>query len=308
MLRPQPTAQGLYDAVEYGQEGELSDCLARGADPAADLATAYRGPNGHSALTIAVGKDHAGCVRLLAAARADLNDVSETVLIKAAINGQTSMCRQLLELGADHTLKLRVDSSTDGRTALEVAKDQSSYYSSEELILNKFTTAAMLEAWAGGTRDAADLDRVVAQAPVKAALNEELCDAAERGEDIALSDCLARGADPNAVKRNGSVLTSVLRVAVEKDHRGCMGLLVAAGADLDHQVIHRTNNGSYGDHLVGDTALVWAAKKGHTSMCRLLLEFGADHTLKCKPGRERDARTGVWEDQDADPRSTQILY
>ena len=50
-----------------------------------------------------------GCVSLLAAAGADLNVLDEsdgnTVLMELARKGQTRMCRRLLEVGADHTVK-----------------------------------------------------------------------------------------------------------------------------------------------------------------------------------------------------------
>ena len=117
-----------------------------------------------------------GCVSLLAAAGADLNVLDEsngnTVLMELARKGQTRMCRRLLEAGADHTVK-----DEAGRTALDLAREK-----------GWDTTAAVLEAWANGTRDPALLHRTALGLPSDATVAEVLEAEAEYGEPRLLGD------------------------------------------------------------------------------------------------------------------------
>ena len=155
--------------MERGRESELSDCLLRGADP---TAVVHR----TSALWIAVIGGFGGCVSLLAAAGADLNVLDEsdgnTVLMELARKGQTRMCRRLLEVGADHTVK-----DEAGRAALELAREK-----------GWDTTAAVLEAWANGTRDPALLHRTALGLPSDATEAEVLEAEAEYKEPRLLGD------------------------------------------------------------------------------------------------------------------------
>ena len=166
---PQPSSEELCDTVERGRESELSACLLRGADP---TAVVHR----TSALWIAVIGGFGGCVSLLAAAGADLNVLDEsngnTVLMELARKGWTRMCRRLLELGADHTLKDRA-----GRTALVLAREK-----------GWDTTAAVLEAWADGTRDPALLHRTALGLPSDATEAEVLEAEAEYEEPLPRGD------------------------------------------------------------------------------------------------------------------------
>ena len=166
---PQPSSEELCDTVERLRQTELSNCLLRGADP---TAVVHR----TSALWIAVIGGFGGRVSLLAAAGADLNVLDEsngnTALMELARKGWTRMCRRLLELGADHTLKDRA-----GRTALVLAREK-----------GWDTTAAVLEAWADGTRDPALLHRTALGLPSDATDAEVLEAEAEYEEPLPRGD------------------------------------------------------------------------------------------------------------------------
>ena len=174
---PQPSSEELCDTVERGRESELSDCLLRGADPNAVVQDYYcTSGTCTSALWIAVIGGFGGRVSLLAAAGADLNVLDEsngnTVLMELARKGQTRMCRRLLEVGADHTVK-----DEDGRAALDLAREK-----------GWDTTAAVLEAWANGTRDPALLHRTTLGLPSDATEAQVLEAEAEYKEPRLLGD------------------------------------------------------------------------------------------------------------------------
>ena len=156
--------------MERLRQTELSNCLLRGADPTAVV---------HRCSTqwiAAIGGFGGSCVSLLAAAGADLNVLDEsngnTALMELARKGWTRMCRRLLELGADHTLKDRA-----GRTALVLAREK-----------GWDTTAAVLEAWADGTRDPALLHRTALGLPSDATEAEVLEAEAEYEEPLPRGD------------------------------------------------------------------------------------------------------------------------
>ena len=127
-------------------------CWRRGTDPdAADPGAAVDGA-GNTALHYAAQDGHEEAVGALAEGGADLDKARSgtTPLMMAAQFGYSGVVRRLLELGADHTA---VDN--EGKTALEAA----------EAAAGKEEIAAVLKAWAAGTRDTAELDRLAAEAP-----------------------------------------------------------------------------------------------------------------------------------------------
>ena len=152
--RSQPTAQELCNAVNQGDEAAVSELLSRGADAnAVDSCGSYSG----SALQIAAKEGQGGCVGLLLEAGAAVDQTDEdngiTALMSAAISGHSAVCGQLLEGGADPSLKGRWGFAR--KTALEQAQGGRRVPK----------VVAVLEAWVGGTRDAAELERLVAEAP-----------------------------------------------------------------------------------------------------------------------------------------------
>ena len=144
------------DGTERRNEAAVSKLLSRGADPNAV------GTRGSSALQMAAEYGLGGCVGLLLEAGAAVDQADkrngETALMSAASSGHSAICGQLLEGGADPSLKStsKIDHHFKGKTALDVARSN-----------GKSGAMALLEAWAAGTRDVAELDKVVAEAKVR---------------------------------------------------------------------------------------------------------------------------------------------
>ena len=102
-------------------------------------------------------------------------------------------------------------------------------------------------------------------AEARAALDEELFEAAKKGDAAAIERLAAEGASPNA--KNKDERPAVWRAAWE-GHAGAVSALVRLGADLDA----RSSNGL--------TALMVAALNGQVECARALLAGGADRTLR----------------------------
>ncbi|MFI6595327.1 HEAT repeat domain-containing protein [Nonomuraea sp. NPDC050536] len=89
---------------------------------------------------------------------------------------------------------------------------------------------------------------------------DELYQAALGGDLAAVSDLLARGADPNQATSDGLPLSA----AAARDHAPVAEALLAAGAEV---------NGREGG---GWSALLWAAANGCADTARVLIEAGAN--------------------------------
>ena len=139
----------LIKVARKGETAEVRVLPAAGTDP--DAADMW----GVTALHFAAAQGHEEAVGALAEGGADLdkaNNLGATPLMVAVQFGRSGVMRKLLELGADHTV-VGTGGWCGGKTALEVAEAG-----------GKHAEAAVLQAWAAGTRDAAELDRLVAQA------------------------------------------------------------------------------------------------------------------------------------------------
>jgi uncharacterized protein len=90
--------------------------------------------------------------------------------------------------------------------------------------------------------------------------NEELCNAAGRGDVAEIERQIAAGADPNALVND---LTPLQRAA-QNGHVAAIAALVKAGARVD------------GADSYGQTPLMWAAAKDHTAVIDTLVAAGAD--------------------------------
>ena len=93
-----------------------------------------------------------------------------------------------------------------------------------------------------------------------AAENEDLYDAAGRGDLSAVKFLIAKGADVNAKALIGE---TALMMASGKGHKEVVELLLAKGADVNAK---RTD---------GATALMMATEKGHKEIRELLIKAGA---------------------------------
>ncbi|HEX8187713.1 MAG TPA: ankyrin repeat domain-containing protein [Pyrinomonadaceae bacterium] len=100
-----------------------------------------------------------------------------------------------------------------------------------------------------------------AQEP-KQALNEQLYEAARRGDAAEVRAVLDRGADVNAKFRYGA---TALFKAAERGHAEVVKLLIERGADVNVK-----------DTFYGATALSWALQKGHTPVVRSILAKSAE--------------------------------
>lgn len=93
-------------------------------------------------------------------------------------------------------------------------------------------------------------------------LNEQLWEAARKGDAAAAQTLLDKGADVNAKFRYGQ---TALFKAAERGHAEVVRLLLARGADA-----------SVKDTFYGATAMTWALDHKHVEVVRALLEKSAD--------------------------------
>ena len=96
----------------------------------------------------------------------------------------------------------------------------------------------------------------------KQALNEQLYEAARKGDPAEVRAVLDRGADVNAKFRYGA---TALFKAAERGHTEVVKLLIERGADVTVK-----------DTFYGATAMTWAMEKGHTGVVRAILAKSAD--------------------------------
>lgn len=101
-----------------------------------------------------------------------------------------------------------------------------------------------------------------AQADPKQALNEQLYEAARKGDAAEVRAVLDRGADVNAKFRYGA---TALFKAAERGHTEVVKLLIERGADVNVK-----------DTFYGATAMSWALQKGHTGVIRAILVKSAE--------------------------------
>src|SRR5688572_15552213 len=96
----------------------------------------------------------------------------------------------------------------------------------------------------------------------KQALNDQLYEAARKGDAAEVKALLDKGADVNAKFRYGA---TALFKAAERGHTEVVKLLIERGADV-----------AVKDTFYGATAMTWALDKGHTGVVRAILAKSAD--------------------------------
>lgn len=96
----------------------------------------------------------------------------------------------------------------------------------------------------------------------KQALNDQLFEAARKGDAAAVTALLDKGADVNAKFRYGQ---TALFKAAERGHASVVKVLLDRGADVKVQ-----------DTFYRATAMTWALDNDHTEVVRLLLEKSPD--------------------------------
>jgi ankyrin repeat protein len=96
----------------------------------------------------------------------------------------------------------------------------------------------------------------------KQALNDQLYEAARKGDVAEVKAALDRGADVNAKFRYGA---TALFKAAERGHTEVVNLLIERGADVNVK-----------DTFYGATAMTWALNKKHTGVIRAILAKSAE--------------------------------
>ena len=106
--------------------------------------------------------------------------------------------------------------------------------------------------------------------------DQRLLSAAQHGDIPALRQALREGADVNAVLAEGNTKgCSALMLALLDERFDAAQLLIDEGADIQYtRPIQHTR-----DRSRGQTALWWAAGKGHLPLTQRLVELGADVNL-----------------------------
>jgi ankyrin repeat protein len=120
--------------------------------------------------------------------------------------------------------------------------------------LKRITMLALVALSLAGTAAAA-------QDP-KQALNDQLYEAARKGDAAEVKAVLDKGADVNAKFRYGA---TALFKAAERGHTEVVKVLIERGADVDVK-----------DTFYGATAISWALDKGHTGVVRAILSKSAE--------------------------------
>jgi len=105
------------------------------------------------------------------------------------------------------------------------------------------------------------LNTAAAQDP-KQTLNEQLYEAARKGDAAEVRTLLDKGADVNAKFRYGA---TALFKAAERGHTEVVKTLIERGADVTVK-----------DTFYGATAITWALDKGHTGVVRAILSKSAE--------------------------------
>src|SRR5919107_1663240 len=96
----------------------------------------------------------------------------------------------------------------------------------------------------------------------KQALNEQLYEAARKGDAAEVRALLDKGADVNAKFRYGA---TALFKAAERGNTEVVKLLIERGADVNVK-----------DTFYGSTGMGWALQKGHTGVVRAILAKNTD--------------------------------
>lgn len=264
-------ATALMFASKCGHATIAKKLIKAGADVNAKT------KRGTTALASAIAKGHIPLVKILIKAGAQINahtDQTATPLIIASVNGRMSIVQLLLKKGADITLKNKY-----GKTAYERAIETNhpeiaALIQAQEKMNNDLLNAV-------GSNDLKKARELLQQGanPNWAYLNEPLLHVAimnapdhENGLDM-VQLLLQAGADANLpADEEYDSFTPLMKAAFHNVPQ-TIPLLLGHGANVNAQQLG-----------AGDTALHFAATLGNTHIVRMLLEAGADATIRNTEG------------------------
>jgi ankyrin repeat protein len=288
----------LFAAIATGDAAKVKNLLD--ADP---KLAAQKNPQGFTPLHSAAGRDSAEIVKLLLGAKADINARGPedfTPLYLAAINGSTDVVKLLIDRGADVSAGTKGDRFTPlhraaqrGHIAIITlllangAAVDAGWHPKEFYPSITPLTFAVRE----GRLDAARLllAKGATVDPVGLGYGRTpLAEAVERHDSDLVKLLLRKGADPNQkaalyeALRSGKSELIQLFVAKKPDFKTDPQLLTAAASSGKKEVVALVLAGGIvltDSENVGISALVYAARAGHTEIVRLLLEKHVDPNI-----------------------------
>ena len=265
-------------AAGLGHTAAVKALLRLGCNPNADSIAPNQ--SGLTALTYAASMGHGGVVgALLEHGGVKLDAVDShgnTALMRAAATGRAAIAAQLVEAGANITLRA-TGGNAKGKTALQQTNN------AEIAALLRATQERSNKVYAAAeSGHAAEVKRLVEKgaSPNSKYMNGQpvIQIAAHNGHTEVVEALLRLGCDPNAMSRAGR---TALMYSAKNGHGGVVGaLLKHGGVKLDAV----DNNGI--------TALMCAAWSGRPTVVAKLVEAGADTTLRVTGG-DWEGRTAL---------------
>jgi ankyrin repeat protein len=276
-------------AAVNGNAEIITLLLQAGADPNTAL------PEGETVLMTAARTGSPEALRVLLANGADVNAkevwLGQNALMWAAAENHAEAVRVLLDGGADvnaHSAALKFPRKVRGQTTLPVGSSTPLMFAARDGAMD---AAAVLAAH-GARLNETDPDGTTAL--VLAIINGHF--------DLAAM-LLDKGADPNVADAAGmAALYATVdmhtlpfmhgrpapKVTGKLDAVELVNVLLAHGADVDQGLktptLRRHNSTGIQTLGAGTTPLMRAAKSGDVPLMRILLQYGADPTLRQKDG------------------------
>ena len=248
----------LLHAVETGDKKGVQALLQDGVDPCFEGDAPGSREGQTRPLFLAARKGHAEIVTLLLEKDKSYKDLA---LWLAADEGQLGSVKALIEAGADVDVKLDLKSADQMCALMMAVKKKSSGVvktlleagAGTKLKNGKRETALVIAAAQGSS----DLVALLKQAE----LDEDLRNAASKGQTEILRELLSRGASLETRSKAGA---TPLMLAAVQGKQDTVEALLEKGANVNAR------------NKIGSTALMYVAGRGHASIAKVLLDKRAD--------------------------------